>query len=368
MNASLPKGNLPIPALILEQFPFLWESSTLSALLLTETGAVTDINPALRHLLKRPERFRPGMSLRMWWGETYASNIMEHLSSESQLAKASSVSVRIPDAEDEIDWIEFIPLENHWLLRGKPKELGEDRAKVLEYESVLKELGRAISHDMRAPIRHMIQFCQYLKDKDKFADSGLHAMIAPILDSSQELFLRFEALAAFTRKELEELNLAPTDLEQVIDMVLGSFQLELDSRSAVLERDPLPVIRGDFAALINIFEQFLANALRHVPPTRAPHLRVSLEQEVKGLRISLSDNGIGFEPARASKLYELFSLVHERQEFPVQGAGMGLAIASRLANRMGMDLSASGVLGEGAVFSVHIPTALVLEMPEKMSS
>ena len=112
---------------------------------------------------------------------------------------------------------------------------------------------------------------------------------------------------------------------------------------------------GDEGQLSHVFQNLLSNALKYRNENEAPRIHISAEQENGNVVVSVRDNGIGFDPAQAERIFGLFKRLHREDEYP--GTGLGLAICKRIVERYGGKMWATGEEGAGATFFLSLPGA-----------
>jgi signal transduction histidine kinase len=126
-----------------------------------------------------------------------------------------------------------------------------------------------------------------------------------------------------------------------------------DTQGTVKVIDPLPDVDADAMQLHQLLQNLIGNALKYRQPEVPPEVRVSCVESPLGWTIRVEDNGIGFSPEQAVRIFAPFQRLHGRGEY--EGTGMGLAICRRIVERHGGTIAAHGRPGEGAQFIVTLP-------------
>ena len=153
-------------------------------------------------------------------------------------------------------------------------------------------------------------------------------------------------LLTFSRSvHAEELPIGTADLTAALSGAIGVLKDRIEETAAVITAPPLPLARGDTAQVMHIFQNVLSNALKYRRMDRVPEICVSVARDRDQWIISVEDNGIGFEPQYAERIFGLFKRLH-KDEYP--GTGLGLAICKRIAERYGGRMWAEGRPGDGA--------------------
>jgi signal transduction histidine kinase len=171
-------------------------------------------------------------------------------------------------------------------------------------------------------------------------------------------------LLEFSRLASKGRPFLPVDLNAVVAEVLSDLETRLSQTSGHVEVRPLPTVFGDALQLRQLLQNLLGNALKFHEPGRAPAVRVSAEL-ITGVdasgraraggtcRISVADNGIGFDEKYLDRVFTIFQRLHGRGEY--EGTGIGLAICRKIAERHGGRITAQSKPGHGATFIVTLP-------------
>ncbi len=241
---------------------------------------------------------------------------------------------------------------------GRLEEKVSERTE--ELRGTVDELERftyTVAHDLRAPLRNVHHHVDRLRRK--WRDMGGDA-VERDLDNIAAGAKRMDRLIAdllnYSRISSAKLTLAPQDLNAAIGSVLRSLEGEIAERRAVVTVEPsLPRAVADDFLLTQAVTNVLTNALKFVPPDRAPQVRIGAEK--KGARVVLwvHDNGIGVDPKYQDKVFGLFERLHPKESYP--GAGIGLAIVSRAAQRMGGTVGFESTPGQGSRFWIALKAA-----------
>jgi two-component system CheB/CheR fusion protein len=156
-----------------------------------------------------------------------------------------------------------------------------------------------------------------------------------------------------------------TDLNEIVNEVLGDVELAVTDKKAKLEIGKLPEIEAVPGQMRQIFQNMITNALKFTRPDVEPHITIKSEN-VEALdfnaktskdgcfyRISIKDNGIGFDPQYASKIFTIFQRLHPREKY--EGTGIGLAIAKKIVEKHNGIITAQSKEGAGAEFIMVLP-------------
>jgi light-regulated signal transduction histidine kinase (bacteriophytochrome) len=142
------------------------------------------------------------------------------------------------------------------------------------------------------------------------------------------------------------------DLNESLSEALKMMEGRINESGAQLTIATLPMVRGESSQLAHVFQNLLSNSLKYRPADLPPKIVISAERGNQGWIVAVQDNGIGFEPQYAQKIFGLFKRLH-RDEFP--GTGLGLAICQRIVERYGGRMWAEGRPDCGATFYMSLP-------------
>jgi PAS domain S-box-containing protein len=228
----------------------------------------------------------------------------------------------------------------------------------------LQDFSVAASHDMQEPLRKIQTLGSLLADR--FAD-GMDPQARDLLERMRAAAGRMGDLVgdllAYSRVARQAPQPPRIDLGAVAAGVVADLEVDIQRRGGVVEIGALPRLCADATQMRQVLQNLIGNALKYQPEGRAPRVRVAAEvlvlpSVVTGelrphCRLSVSDNGIGFEPRYAEQIFAPFQRLHDRSTY--EGTGMGLAIVRRIAERHGGRVHARGAPGEGAEFVLELP-------------
>jgi len=269
------------------------------------------------------------------------------------------------------------------------EEIKKSNTQLEAANKELESFSYSISHDLRAPLRHMNGFADLLQ---KHAASALddkgRRYLQTISESAKQMGILVDDLLDFSRVGRAELRQAAVNLNQLVNDVLEELRQDTEARRIEWKLGTLPEVRGDPAMLRQVFVNLIANAVKYTRPREearievgtlthqpsavsredvpSPHpapgdpllrplQRVMGEEKVRGddVVVFVRDNGVGFDMQYAHKLFGVFQRLHSANEF--EGTGIGLANVQRIIHRHGGRVWAEGVVDGGATFSFSLP-------------
>jgi signal transduction histidine kinase/DNA-binding NarL/FixJ family response regulator len=223
----------------------------------------------------------------------------------------------------------------------------------------LEAFSYSVSHDLRAPLRHMDGFVEILRcsiPEDQLNEQTQRSLQV-ISDSARKMGRLIEDLLAFSRMARAEMHATPVDLTAAIQKIRAELQCDCADREVAWEIQPLPTVNGDPEMLRLVFTNLIANALKYTRPREGARIEVGVQPAENETVLFVRDNGVGFDPQYAHKLFNVFQRLHSAKEF--DGTGIGLAIVRRIVMRHGGRVWAEGTLGEGATFYLSLPQPAV---------
>jgi len=242
---------------------------------------------------------------------------------------------------------------------GAIRTLNEELAKrTTALEAMNKELeafAYSISHDLRAPLRHMVGYTELLqKNASAILDEKSRRYMMMILESAKRMGNLVDDLLAFSRISRAETQRTMVSLEQLVKEALSEVQQETDGRNIVWSIGALPDVYGDRSMLRLALVNLIANAIKFT--------RIRLQAEIEIGRtdgkedevvVFIRDNGVGFEMKYVNKLFGVFQRLHRAEEF--EGTGIGLVTVQRIIHRHGGRVWAEGLVDRGATFYFSVP-------------
>jgi PAS domain S-box-containing protein len=218
----------------------------------------------------------------------------------------------------------------------------------------LEEFAYVASHDLQEPLRMVNIYTQMILRNPNRPQEELNQYSGFVHEGVKRMEALIQDLLSFSRSvHTEDLPVGAADLSAALNEAKDVLKGRIQDTGATIQNSTLPTVRGDTAQLAHVFQNVLSNALKYRKKDALPEISISAKPEGDQWIISVRDNGIGFEPQYAERIFGLFKRLH-KEEFP--GTGLGLAICRRIVERYGGRIWAEGKLGEGAVFYISLPT------------
>jgi signal transduction histidine kinase len=219
----------------------------------------------------------------------------------------------------------------------------------------LEAFSFSVSHDLQAPLRRINGFVEQLKESaSSQLDDESMRMLTQVIEASAQMTQLIQALLAFARTSRTEMHFGEVDLNILVDQAIG--ELHSDTRGRIIEwrRIPLPKVHGDPILLHQVLANLLSNAVKYTRTRDQAVIEIGTrEGRSDEVVIFVRDNGVGFDPRFAGKLFGVFQRMHRTDEF--EGTGIGLANAQRIVTRHGGTIWADSAPGSGAAFYFSLP-------------
>lgn len=263
--------------------------------------------------------------------------------------------------EDEARWKRRA--ENERRARIEAEDLLSDRIRALyEAKRLLESTNRqleafsySISHDLRAPLRHIDGFIDLIRETSASSlDEQAQRYLSIISESSRKMAGMIEDLLNFSRTGTMEISAVTIPLRPLVEEVLRDLDGQTRGRHVSWSVGELPEVRGHPALLRVVWVNLLSNALKFT--RRRPVARIEVGADPRGLAevvCHVRDNGVGFDPRYADKLFGVFQRLHRADDF--EGSGIGLALVRRIVERHGGRTWAESAPDQGATFYFSLP-------------
>lgn len=227
-----------------------------------------------------------------------------------------------------------------------------------QLEVVNKELeafSYSVSHDLRAPLRHITGFADMLRQNSSASlnETGLRHL-GIISNSAKQMGVLIDDLLVFSRMGRSELRRTDVNMEELVAEVLHEMAGDLAGRKITWEISPLPEAYGDRAMLKQVWVNLISNAVKYSRQREEAIIKINHRRTDRSeWEFSVSDNGAGFDMEYVGKLFGVFQRLHLAEEF--EGTGIGLANVQRIILRHGGRVRAEGKVDFGAAFTFTLP-------------
>lgn len=225
----------------------------------------------------------------------------------------------------------------------------------------LESYSYAVAHDLRSPLRVINGFAQALGEDNPVLDGASRKHLERIMGASKKMGLLIDGLLQIAQIGRGELNRQDLNLSAMASHLLEELAGQSPERTVAWDVQPGLHAFGDASLIEALLQNLLHNAWKYTSATEQPLIRVFAREAGHETVFCVSDNGAGFDMARADKLFQPFQRLHQPHEFT--GLGIGLATAQRIVQRHGGVMQAEAAPGQGATFSFTLPAEASDSLP-----
>jgi signal transduction histidine kinase len=231
----------------------------------------------------------------------------------------------------------------------------EQRAQELVRSNAeLEQFASIASHDLQEPLRKIRTFTDQLKvtESERLSEKGID-YLRRANSAAERMQTLIQDLLKFSRVATHGRPFVPVDLAQVTDEVLEDLEAQIQRSGATVDVGPLPTLSADPLQMRQLMQNLISNALKFHREGVPPEVSVAATVKDERVELTVSDNGIGFDPQYSGRIFRVFERLHGRTEYP--GTGIGLALCRKIAERHGGTAFADSTPGAGATFTVILP-------------
>ena len=238
----------------------------------------------------------------------------------------------------------------------KAEELAQVSENLRLSNQELEAFSYSVSHDLRAPFRHIVGYGELLRERES---SGLSVSgkryVDTIIESAQFAGSLVDNLLSFSQIGRASLHFTGVDTERLVREVIAGFEQESRGREIEWHVQNLPQVRADLFMLRLVFQNLLSNALKYSASRSPAIIHIGWQRNPGEVVFWIRDNGVGFDPQYSGKLFGVFQRLHKMEDFA--GTGIGLANVRRIVTRHGGRTWAEGEVDRGATIYFSLPDA-----------
>ncbi len=218
----------------------------------------------------------------------------------------------------------------------------------------LESFSYSVSHDLRAPLRHINGYVDLLNSrfKDQLPEKAQH-YLDTITDASKQMGQLIDDLLHFSRTGKQEMRREFFEMNALVDEVIEKVKPDIENRKVNWQIMKLPEVNGDYPLLKQVWINLISNALKFSRDRDITKISIGYKEEKDNYIFYIKDNGVGFDMKYVSKLFGVFERLHSQNEY--EGTGIGLANVQRIIHKHNGMVWAEGVLNEGATFYFYLP-------------
>jgi light-regulated signal transduction histidine kinase (bacteriophytochrome) len=239
------------------------------------------------------------------------------------------------------------------LVLRRAEERAELTTQLQRSNKELESFSYSVSHDLRAPFRHIVGYTQLLRERETSLSDQSRHYLDSINEAAASAGQLVDDLLSFSQLGRATLAVSPVDMQKLVQEIIRSVEPDVRGRQVQWRVQPLPPTTGDPGLLRQALYNLIDNALKYTRDRSPAVVEISGEQTRSECTYIVRDNGVGFDMAYVHKLFGVFQRLHRMEEFV--GTGIGLALTRRIIERHGGWIEARGVLNEGAEFRFALP-------------
>jgi signal transduction histidine kinase len=250
-------------------------------------------------------------------------------------------------------------LRNHeQIVANQERHLHAALAALSRSNRDLEQFAYVASHDLQEPLRAVSGFCTLLEERyGKQLDEKAREFIHFAVEGAGRMQELIGGLLDYSRVGTREVRAEEVDVNEVVDRALTNLQVVLESADAAVYSEGLPTVKADRLQLIRLFQNLIDNAVKYRGDSPCEvHISAakrSTDASDSEWVFSVRDNGIGFDPQYAARIFLIFQRLHTRTQY--DGSGIGLAICERIVQRQGGRIWAESTEGQGSTFYFTLP-------------
>ena len=252
-----------------------------------------------------------------------------------------------------------------WEARQDPEReriyaIARDDTELKRAREALEQFAFHAAHDMQEPLRKISAFGERLQKYEEHLPERGQMYLGRMLDASRRMANLIDDLLKYARVSKGSVELENVELDEVFREILDEYATRLAESGAEVTLDGLEAVQGDWTQVRQLFQNLVSNAIKFRREGVPVRVTVRGQPQDDGrLRVTVADNGIGFEEKYLGKIFQVFQRLHGRGQY--EGTGIGLAVCARIAESHGGSIEARSEPGEGAVFVVTLPLAEKVE-------
>lgn len=238
---------------------------------------------------------------------------------------------------------------------------------IQEVNKDLEQLVYSVSHNLRAPVRHIESYSKWIEEKERntLSQEGKQ-YLERVIYSARRLGNLIDGLLAYSSNRNTTPDKSWFDSHELVRDILEEFSTAHPQKDIAWEIQDLPKCFADPNMMRQIWENLISNAVKYSSKKEQTCIRIQAEDKQEDIIFSIHDNGCGFDPTYSDKLFAVFQSLHKRSEFP--GNGIGLANVARMLQHHQGRIWAESIPGKGASFYFSIPQHKQHETTQKNHS
>ena len=238
-------------------------------------------------------------------------------------------------------------------------ELRETIGRLEQSNDRLRQFAYAASHDLQEPLRMVTSYLQLLENRYKDdLDEAAREYIDFAVDGASRMREMVNDLLAYSQIDQDEIEFEPVDCETVVANVLADLDVQIEENDANIVTESLPTLEAHEKQLKKLFQNLISNALKYSDD--APRVEITAKQRNESWEFSVTDNGIGIDPDKTDRIFEVFKRLHHDDEYP--GTGIGLSLCQKIVENHDGEIWVESEPGEGTTFSFTLAEQMTADI------
>lgn len=235
----------------------------------------------------------------------------------------------------------------------------EARTKELQRSNEdLQQFAHVASHDLKEPVRKIKTFgLRLMNDLSNNIIDNIKGHTEKILESANRMSTMIEGVLTYSSLNVAEQKIETLNLNRIISDIQNDLEVVISQKAALISSGELPQIEGVQVLIYQLFYNLINNSLKFSKENEKPLITINADRTlidgVKYVRISVKDNGIGFDPKHSTEIFQPFTRLNSKNKY--DGTGLGLALAKKIVERHRGKIECTGRNNQGAVFIITLP-------------
>ena len=264
----------------------------------------------------------------------------------------------LTDIDDQKTFAEKLERE----VAERTRELAAANAELTRSNHDLQQFAHVTSHDLQEPLRKIKIFTGLLQNESNCVLSGQGLVyLGKVRHATERMQAMIDGVLTYSKVRGDGQNVETVDLNAIMANVCNDLEVLVEQKNARIKTEPLPTLAGSPVLLQQLFYNLISNAIKFGKPDVPPLVAVrSLPAGSGAVAVEVADNGIGFEPEYAERIFDTFVRLNPKDAY--EGTGLGLALCRRIVERHGGTVRATATPEKGAVITVTLPLRQVSDI------
>ncbi len=253
-----------------------------------------------------------------------------------------------------LDGVVNVTSKNVTLEKKNAIELEIMNSRLARKNDELASFAYIASHDLQEPLRKIMMFTSRIMEKEKNLGQQSRDYFENISATADRMQKLIRDLLSYSKLDGESQKKEKTNLNSILKEMLSGIQHPIE----ITKNENLPIIKAIPSQISQLFCNLIDNSVKYRKADTNLEISINVSHEIidtkNWLKISFSDNGIGFDPQYKSKIFEVFQRLHGKQEY--SGSGVGLSICKKIMENHAGFIDATGEFGIGATFNLYFPS------------